>query len=135
MQNRRECGHPVSEQALACPGCGAPRPARAAWDGWGFEYKSRLTLFGLPLLHIAFKFRPNLMPVPAVGIIAIGQFGAGVINITQFGIGLIGIGQFCIGGWVLAQFAAGYRIIAQIGLYWESGHGQIVSSLQALTGL
>ena len=50
-----------------------PYPAKAKWDGWGFEYKSEARIGGLPLLHVAFKFRPNRVPVPAV--IAIAQLG------------------------------------------------------------
>ncbi len=37
----------------------APYPAKEKWDECGFEYKSEATLFGLPLLHISFKYRPN----------------------------------------------------------------------------
>jgi hypothetical protein len=135
MKNCRECQHPVSEQAYVCPNCGAPRPAKPKWDGWGIEYKSSTMMLGMPLIHVSFKFRPNFMPVPARGVIAIGQFGAGIVNISQFGIGLFSLGQFCVGGWVLSQFAVGYAIIAQIGLYWEKGYGQIVYSLRELLGL
>ena len=125
----------MSEQAYVCPNCGAPRPAKPKWDGWGIEYKSSTMMLGMPLIHVSFKFRPNFMPVPARGVIAIGQFGAGIVNISQFGIGLFSLGQFCVGGWVLSQFAVGYAIIAQIGLYWEKGYGQIVYSLRELLGL
>ena len=45
---------------------------------------------------ISLKYRSNLMPVPAKGIISIGQFGIGIINISQFGVGLISISQFTI---------------------------------------
>lgn len=135
MKNCRECQHLVSEQAYVCPNCGAPRPAKSIWDGWGIEYKSTTMMLGMPLVHISFKFRPNFMPVPARGVIAIGQFGAGIINISQFGVGIFSLGQFCVGGWVLSQFAVGYAIIAQIGLYWEKGYGQIVYSLRDLLGL
>lgn len=74
MKSCRACRHEISEQAMACPRCRSPLPAREKWDGWGVEYKSEMTLFGLPLLHISFKYRPNLLPVPARGIIAVGQF-------------------------------------------------------------
>jgi hypothetical protein len=122
----RECQHNVSEQAFACPSCGAPYPAKEKWDGWGIEYKSKTLLMGLPLLHISFKYRPNKMPVPAKGIISIGQFGIGIINISQFGIGIISISQFTIAVYALAQFAIAYSLIAQIGLYVNQGHGQLV---------
>jgi hypothetical protein len=99
MKPCRECRQEVSEQALSCPRCGAPYPAREKWDGWGYEYKSKATLLGLPLLHISFKYRPNRVPVPARGIIAIGQF------------------------------AAAYSLVAQFGVYLHEGHGQFVRSI------
>jgi hypothetical protein len=135
MRPCRECGQNVSEQAFSCPHCGAPYPAREKWDGWGYEYKSRTTLFGLPLLHVSFKYRPNRLPVPARGIIAIGQFGFGVITIAQFGVGLVSVSQFAVAGWALAQFAAAYSLVAQIGLYIHEGHGQVVKSIASYLGM
>jgi len=72
---------------------------------WGFEYKSKATLMGLPLVHVAFKYRPNRLPVPARGVIAIGQF------------------------------ACAYSLIAQIGVYIHEGRGQIVRSLEEILKL
>jgi hypothetical protein len=134
MKPCRECQHPVSEQAFACPGCGAPFPARAKWDGWGFEYKSKTELFGWPLLHISFKYRPGGRPVPARGIVAIGQFAIGVLNISQFGIGVVSISQFTVSVFALAQFAIAWSLIAQIGLYVDKGYGQVVRSVVELLG-
>jgi hypothetical protein len=45
----RDCRREISLDAYACPHCGAPHPARETWGGWGFEYKSRLTIAGWPL--------------------------------------------------------------------------------------
>lgn len=132
MKPCRECQHEISEQATACPQCGAPFPAKAKWDGWGFEYKSRATLFGLPWLHISFKYRPTKRPVPAKGVIAIGQFACGIFTLSQFGVGVISISQFTIAGYALAQFALAYSLIAQIGVYLHEGHGQIVKSIAEL---
>ncbi len=132
MKPCRECGHEVSEQALTCPHCGAPQPAKEKWDGWGFEYISVATLFGWPWLHISFKYRPNRQPVPAKGIIAIGQFGLGVITISQFGVGLISVSQFTISGYALAQFGIAYSLIAQFGLFINQGWGQFVRNLSDL---
>jgi hypothetical protein len=126
MKHCRECGHEVSEQALTCPSCAAPYPAKEKWDGWGFEYKSEAALFGWPWLHISFKYQPNRMPVPARGIIAIGQFGLGVVTISQFGVGLISVSQFTLSGFALAQFGIAYVLIAQFGLFVEKGWGQFV---------
>lgn len=132
MKPCRECRHQVSDQAIACPGCGAPHPAREQWDGYGFEYKSQTTCLGLPLLHISFKYRPNRLPVVAKGVIAIGQFAAGLVTVSQFGVGLISLGQFTIAAYALAQFALAYACIAQFGLYLERGYGQMVIALTEL---
>ncbi len=129
MKKCRSCGKDVSEDALMCPYCGAPYPAQEEWNGWGIEYKSKMKILGLPLLHISFKYRPNFMPVPAKGIISIGQFGIGIINISQFGIGFINIAQFGIGYYLLSQIGFGYKIIAQIGFFISSGKGQIVKNI------
>ena len=134
MKACRECQHKVSEQAFACPQCGAPYPARESWDGWGYEYKSQLTIAGLPLVHISFKYRPNRRPVVARGIIAIGQFGCGVFCIAQFGIGVVSISQFTIAAFAIAQFAVAYSLIAQFGLYLTEGHGQLVFNVGKLLG-
>lgn len=134
MKPCRECRHEVSEQALACPQCGAPYPAREKWDGWGFEYKTQTKLFGLPLVHVSFKYRPNRMPVPARGVVAIGQFACGIFTLSQFGVGVVSVSQFTVAGFALAQFAAAYSLIAQIGVYVREGHGQIVKSVAELIG-
>lgn len=134
MKDCRECSHEVSEDAVSCPGCGAPYPAKADWDGWGYEYKSATKILGLPLLHISFKYRPNKMPVPARGIISIGQFGVGIINISQFGVGVVSLGQFTVAAYALAQFAAAYSCIAQVGIYVDRGYGQVVYKLADLLG-
>lgn len=130
----RECQHQVSEQAMACPSCGAPYPAKEKWDGWGFEYKSKTEVLGLPWVHISFKYRPNRMPVPARGVIAIGQFAYGIVTISQFGIGAVSVSQFTVAGYALAQFAFAYSLIAQIGVYIHEGYGQLVWSLSEILG-
>jgi hypothetical protein len=135
MKPCRTCGHQISEEAFACPNCGAPYPAREQWDGWGFEYKSRLTMWGLPLLHISFKFRPNRRPVVAKGVIAIGQFACGIVTISQFGVGVISVSQFTVAVFALAQFAFAYSLIAQLGVFIHDGHGQLVKSLAELVGM
>lgn len=88
---------------------------------------------GLPLLHISFKYKTNFTPVPAKGIISIGQFGIGIINISQFGIGVFSLSQFTIGVFAIAQFGIAYSLIAQFGLYIHQGYGQIVMSLFSTT--
>lgn len=135
MKPCRECRHEISEQAVACPQCGAPYPANEAWDGWGYEYKTQTKLFGLPLLHVAFKYRPNRTPVVARGVIAIGQFGCGIVCISQFGIGLFSLSQFTLAGFAITQIGVAYSLIAQIGAYFGQGYGQMIYHLTDLLNL
>jgi hypothetical protein len=135
MKPCRECKGEISEQAVTCPRCGAPYPAKEKWDGWGFEYKSQKTFLGLPLVHISFKYRSNRVPVVAKGVIAIGQFSCGIVTISQFGIGVVSISQFTIAVYALAQFAAAYSLIAQMGIFIHEGHGQLVKSLGELMNM
>ena len=128
----RECRHQVSDQAVACPNCGAPYPARQNWDGFGYEYKSKMAIAGLPLIHISFKYRPNRTPVVARGVVAIGQFAVGIVCIAQFSIGVLSISQFAVAAFAIAQFALAYSLVAQFGLYLAEGHGQIVFQLSRL---
>jgi len=106
----------VSDNAVSCPNCGAPRPPLAKWAGVGFDWKSRARVFGIPLIHIAFGRDSSGKPRVAKGFIAIGQFAIGGITVAQFGIGVIfGLGQFMIGLATLAQVAVGLLIgIGQI---------------------
>jgi hypothetical protein len=129
MKKCRDCQRDVSEQAMACPQCGCPYPAKEKWDGWGIEYKSAASIGGLPLVHIAFKYRTNRMPVVAKGVLAIGQVAVGIITIAQFGIGVISISQFTFAVFALAQCAVAGYLIAQFGLYVVNGTGQFVAQI------
>lgn len=126
----RECHKEASDEANVCPHCGAPFPAKKEYRGKGFEWKSKLTVYGFPLVHIAVGKDAKGKLRVAKGIIAIGQFGIGLITIAQFGIGVIfGLGQFIFGLTTIAQFAigilfglgqfaTGYIAIGQVTLGW-----------------
>jgi len=101
-------------------------------DGWGFEYKSKATLFGLPWLHISLKWGRNWLPVPAKGIVAIGQFALGIITLAQFGLGLFSVAQVAVAGYALAQVAVAYSMVAQVGVYAREGRGPSVTSVAEL---
>lgn len=130
MNPCRECGSELSVSAQVCPKCGAPKPSEK--NGFGWEYKSRFQVFGIPFIHISFKYRRNRTPVVAKGIIAIGQFGIGIVNISQIGIGFFSLAQLTVAYYALAQIAFANSLICQIGIYIESGYGQAVWRLSDL---
>jgi len=121
---------------------------------WGFEWRTKSAILGLPLVHIAIgRNRLTGKLLVAKGIIAIGQFAIGLIAIAQFGLGLIlglgqfatglfavaqfalgiyfGLGQFATGLTCIAQFGVGEYVLAQIG-YGKYVWSMTVKNLQAL---
>jgi hypothetical protein len=135
----RECRKEVSTNAGSCPHCGAPRPAKQDWNGWGYDWKTKTSFYGWPLVHVSVGKDRNGKLRVAKGWIAIGQFGIGLVTVAQFGIGvLFGFGQFIIGITAIAQFAAallfglgqfasGYVAIGQIAFGYyalcQTGYG------------
>ncbi|MEW6136970.1 MAG: hypothetical protein AB1733_01975 [Thermodesulfobacteriota bacterium] len=73
----------------------------------GFEWKTRTTLFGIPLVCISFGLDAQGKTKIAKGFVAIGQWAVGGITISQFGLGLISVGQFALGFAAIGQLALG----------------------------
>jgi len=103
------------------------------WDGWGYEYKSEATLFGLPLLHVhSSTARTGCLWLPA-------NCRDRPVRLRRFHDRSIWSG-YCErqpvrpGGFALAQIGAAYSLIAQVGLYIHEGRGQLVRSLAQLIG-
>lgn len=71
-----------------------------------YEYKSGISLFGLPLVHIKFN-RFGGKPCLAKGIIAIGNFSVGVVSISSIPLGIISIGGAPIGIFSFGGLAIG----------------------------
>ena len=125
---------PVLRQTRADDLHAASPKTRESFDGWGYEYRSQATILGFPLLHVSFKYGPNKVPVPARGVIAIGQFAIGFVAISQFGVGVFSLSQITVAGYAIAQIAVAYALVAQIGIYFGSGYGQIVRRFSDLLG-
>ncbi|MFA6034656.1 MAG: hypothetical protein WC889_17285 [Myxococcota bacterium] len=131
----------MSDQARSCPRCGAPFPANNAWSGWGYEWRSKTSVMGWPLVHVAVGRDAKGKLRVARGVVAIGQFAIGIITLAQFGVGLlfglgqftagvVTVGQFALGGlFGLGQFATGYLAIGQFALGYcilaQTGFGEL----------
>ena len=93
----------------------APSPQQAViqnyYRGWRYEYRSRRTLFGLPLVHINLCDRSLCR---AKGVIAIGNVATGLIAIGGFSAGLLTLGGFSAGLLALGGLAAGVLSIITI---------------------
>jgi hypothetical protein len=103
---------------------GSTAPPTAPIPRWaiGVDYKSRISLWGLPLVHVATGIDPATgkrrlakgvfalgnvaIGVVAVGGVAIGGIAMGGLGLGVIGIGGLGLGVLALGGLALALFAA-----------------------------
>ena len=88
---------------------------------WQYEYKSKRTLFGLPLVHI--HFGPGFCR--AKGIIAIGNIATGVVALGGMALGLLAFGGLALGLLVLGGAALGCVSVGglAVGLLALGGFG------------
>lgn len=115
-----ECGKEMNSHETSCPHSEVPGPAETNRQRSGFQWKSRVGLFGIPLIHIAFGCDHRGRIRVAKGFIAIGQFAVGGIAVCQFGVGfLFAVGQLTAGLVSLGQLAVGLLAAGQLvaGLY------------------
>jgi hypothetical protein len=93
-----ECGNGISDKAVMCPMCGYSKGGTGGL--YCYEYKSKRTLFGLPLVHIvmgpAFDPATGRLRV-AKGIIAIGGIAMGWLALGGVALGLIAFGGVGLG--------------------------------------
>lgn len=133
MQNQvcPKCQKPVDPTANFCPNCSAPLGIKGKKTG--YEWRSRKSIFGYPLVHIAFGRDERGKLRVAKGFIAIGQFGIGVITFAQVGVGILfGFGQCILGLTALAQLALAPLIaIGQIAIGYAA-IGQIVFAVYGI---
>ena len=128
---------------------GESRTLRPAW-----EFRSKLELLGLPLVHIRFN-RSALQRTPVKAWIAAGDFAFGVlfafgglaiapvsvggiaIGLMPWGgaaMGLFAIGGFAIGGWVFGGFALGWRAFGGCALAWNAAMGGLAIARDVALG-
>ncbi len=86
---------------------------------WGIDYRSKLTLFGRPLVHVAFGLDPftgrmriarGIVAIGnvAIGGLALGGISVGLVSLGGLGAGLlVGIGGLGMGGLALGGVAIG----------------------------
>jgi hypothetical protein len=141
LTNCPECSRQVSDRAGTCPGCGHPlKPESQLGRGtgspfyWGYEYKSKATILGMPLVHIVQGFTPEgrlrvakgfiAIGNVAVGVFAIGGAAVGVFTIAGAGLGVISMAGFALGLFCgIGGMAMGYIAIGGIavGIYSVGG--------------
>ncbi|MGA2141114.1 MAG: hypothetical protein ABSG94_01730 [Brevinematales bacterium] len=89
------------------------------------EYRSKINIFGLPLVHIKYSTRLSRSWKPGIarGIVAIGNIASGIIAIGGISIGIIAIGGISGGVLAIGGLAAGLMAAGGIsaGFYAVGG--------------
>lgn len=105
-------------------GVEAPEPAPVAgpvyWPGWHYEYKSKATLLGLPLVHVNLGrwgvYRAKgifAVGNVATGVVSLGGVSAGLFSLGCVSLGGLSLGALSLGGAALGGLAAG--LLAAVG--------------------
>ena len=111
-------------------------PTRRGWrrgrrrsDRTGFEYRSRRTVWGLPLVHVAHDASGDRVAWArgvvaigdaAVGLVAIGGFAFGGVALGGMTVGVVGLGGLALGlllamgGLAAGGFAVGARALGVV---------------------
>lgn len=123
-------GHTSPEPASKAPETDYAQTAREIHYvpyHWHYEYKSRLSIFGLPLVHINVgRWFPGQKFCRARGVLAIGGFAFGL-----FAAGGCAIGVYSIGGLAVAQkIAAGGAAYAPIAI-GDAASGEMVFDINS----
>jgi len=115
-----------------------------------YEFRSRATLFGLPLVHVRIGDRFDVMRGPVKAWIAIGSshsigvifasgglaiapisFGGLAIGILPFGaiaLGIFPVGAVAIGAWAYGGLAFGWQVFCGVGAAWNMATGGVVAA-------
>ena len=95
---------PAQGRAPFTPYWGLPR--RYVWAS-DFEYKSKRTLFGLPLVHINGRWGGTAKGIVAVGFKARGLVAVGFLSMGVFSAGCLSLGVLSLGVLALGVLALG----------------------------
>jgi hypothetical protein len=109
-----------------------------------FEYRSKLALFGLPLVHIRLRGGLERGPVKAwiaagdaaIGVIfafgavaiapiSLGAFAAGLLTVGGCAVGLVPFGGLSFGVWAVGAFAVGWKAFGACAIAWQAADGGV----------
>lgn len=121
-----------------------------------FEYRSRLSLFGWPLIHVRIGDRFDVLRGPVKAWIAVGSshavglifasgglavapfsFGGIAIGLLPFGaiaLGIVSLGCITLGIWAFGGLGLGWQVCCGCGIAWNAAMGGITVAHDFATG-
>jgi RNA polymerase sigma factor (sigma-70 family) len=119
-----------------------------------FEYRSKLTLFGLPLVHIRLRGGLERGPVKAwiaagdaaIGVlfacgavaiapVSFGGITVGLLTFGGFAVGLVTLGGFSLGPWAIGAMAVGWQAYGACAIAWLGAQGGVAVAHDFATGV
>jgi hypothetical protein len=119
-----------------------------------FEYRSKLSLLGLPLVHFRIRGGLDRGPVKAwiaggdsaIGVIfafggmavapiSFGGFAVGLLTIGGFAVGLVPFGGFSFGPWALGGMAVGLQAFGGCAVGWSAAEGGVAVARDFAVGV
>lgn len=102
-----------------------------------YEYKSKKTIFGLPLIHIhtggryQTKVARGIIAIGDVaqGVVALGGVAVGLVSVGGIGIGIVSLGGVAIGGIALGGVAIGAIALGGVAIGLFESIGAVVKLL------
>src|ERR1019366_1126180 len=105
------------ETIASTPPAAPPVTAPRSWMYCGVDYRSKATLFGLPLLHVVLGIDPATGRTRvAKGIIAIGGIAKGVVAFGDVAIGGLAFGGLAVGVLAFGGCALGLLALGGLGV-------------------
>lgn len=109
-----------------------------------FEYRSKISLLGLPLIHIRIRGGLERGPVKAwiaagdvaIGIIfafggiafapvSFGGFAVGLLTLGGLAVGFLPLGGVSLGPWAVGAFAVGWQAFGACAVGWSAAQGGV----------
>ncbi len=119
----------------------------------GREYKSKLTLLGLPLIHIASGMGHRRLVAKgwiavgdtaygvlfaaggiAVGGIAVGGLSLGVVSLAGMALGVFAFGGGAVGVWAIGGLAVGVFAMGGVAIAWKAAAGGLAVAYEFAQG-
>ena len=107
------CGHILTGavESSKCPECGKPivdvLRRKGMFAGGGKRYRSKATLFGLPVVSIAFGPAEGELRGVARGVIALGDIAIGFLAVGGVSCGIVAVGGAALGLFAIGGLAIG----------------------------
>ncbi len=111
-----------------------------------YEFRTRATFLGLPLIHIRIGDRFDILREPVRAWIAVANYAIGglfafggialapvsigfcAVGLLPFGgiaLGAVALGGFALGGWAFGGLAIGWQSLGSLALAWNAASGSL----------